>query len=68
VTLQLLAPGGSAAFSSTFTMDSSPTNSVTFLQLPLYSAPNQPFAPGAYQLQAATADGAAQSSVTVKIQ
>jgi hypothetical protein len=68
VTLQLLAPGGSAAFSSTFTMDSSPTNSVTFLQVPLYSAPNQPFAPGAYQLQASTDDGAAQSSVTVKIQ
>jgi hypothetical protein len=68
VTLQLLAPGGSTAFSSTFTMDSAPTDSVTFLQVPLYSAPNQPLAPGAYRLSAATADGAAQSMVTVKIQ
>jgi hypothetical protein len=68
VTLQLLAPGGATAFTSTFAMDSSPTDSVTFLQVPLYSAPNQPLAPGTYQLQAATADGAAQSSLTLKIQ
>jgi hypothetical protein len=68
VTLQLLAPGGATAFTSTFAMDSSPTDSVTFLQVPLYSAPNQPLAPGTYQLQAATGDGAAQSSITVKIQ
>jgi hypothetical protein len=67
VTLQLLAPGGSTAFTSTLAMDSSPTDSVTFLQVPLYSAPNQPFAPGTYQLQASTADGAAQSSLTVKV-
>lgn len=67
VTLQLLAPGGSTAFHSTFTMDSS-SDSVTFMQMPLYSAPNQPFAPGAYQLSAATADGAAQAMVAVKIQ
>jgi hypothetical protein len=68
VTLQLLAPGGSAAFNSTLTMDSSPTDSVTFLQVPLYSAPNQPLAPGTYRLSAATADGTAQSALTVKIQ
>jgi hypothetical protein len=68
VTLQLLAPGGSTSFTSTFTMDTSSTDSVTFWQVPLYSAPNRPLAPGAYQLQAATADGAAQSAVTVKIQ
>jgi hypothetical protein len=68
VTLQLLAPGGSAAFNQTFTMDSSATDSVTFLQVPLYSAPNVPLVPGAYRLSAATADGAAESSVTVKIQ
>jgi hypothetical protein len=68
VTLQLLAPGGSAAFNQTLTMDSSAGDSVTFLQVPLYSAPNVPLAPGAYRLSAATADGAAQSSVSVKIQ
>jgi hypothetical protein len=67
VTLQLLAPDGSAAFHSTLTMDSSATDSVTFLQVPLYSAPNQPFAPGTYQLSAETADGTAQSSLTVRI-
>jgi hypothetical protein len=68
VTLQLLAPGGAAAFNSTLTMDSSPTDSVTFLQVPLYSAPNQPLTPGTYRLSAATADGTAQSALTVKIQ
>jgi hypothetical protein len=68
VTLQLLAPGGSAAFQSTLAMDSSTTDSVTFLQLPLYSAPNVPFAPGTYQLSAGTGDGAAQSSLAVTIQ
>jgi len=68
VTLQLLTPGGSTAFSSTLAMDSSTSASVTFLQVPLYSAPNQPLAPGSYQLQASTADGAAQSSLTIKIQ
>ena len=68
VTLQLLAPGGPAAFSQTFTMDSAAGDSVTFLQVPLYSAPNVPLAAGAYQLSAATADGAAQSTVTVRIQ
>jgi hypothetical protein len=36
--------------------------------VPLYSTHNQPLAPGTYQLQASTADGAAQSSLTVKIQ
>jgi hypothetical protein len=68
VTLKLLAPGGSSAFSSTFTLDASLIDSVTFLQVPLYSAPNVPLAPGAYQLTASTADGAAQSAVTVTIQ
>jgi len=68
VNLQLLAPGGSAVFNTTFAMDSSTSDSVTFLQVPLYSEPNQPFPPGVYRLQAATADGAAQSAVTVKIQ
>jgi hypothetical protein len=67
VTLQLVAPGGTLAFASTLAMDST-ADSVTYLQVPLYSAPNQPFAPGSYQLQASTADGAAQSSLTVKIQ
>lgn len=68
VALQLLAPDGSAAFHSTLTLDSSPTAAVTFLQVPLYSAPNQPIAPGSYQLTAATADGKAQSSLTIRIQ
>jgi len=68
VTLQFLAPDGSTAFSSSLAMDSSPTDSVTYLQVPLYSAPNQPFAPGTYRLSATTSDGTAQSSLMVKIQ
>jgi len=35
--------------------------------VPLYSAPNQPFAPGTYQLQASTVDGVAQSSLILNI-
>jgi hypothetical protein len=68
VTLQLLAPGGAAAFNQTLTLDSAPSDSVTFVQVPLYSAPNVALAAGAYQLSAATADGAAQSTVTLRVQ
>jgi hypothetical protein len=68
VTLQLLSPDGSSAYSSIFAVDSSSADSVSFLQVPLYSAPNQPLAPGVYQLSAATADGSAQASLKVTIQ
>jgi hypothetical protein len=67
VRLELLAPDGSAAFDQTLTLDAAPVESVTFIQVPLYSAPNQPLPAGAYQLSAKTADGAAQSVVTVAI-
>jgi hypothetical protein len=68
VTLQLLAPGGSSAFRQSLTLDAAPSASVTFIQVPLYSAPNVPLPPGAYQLTAVTAGGAAQSMLTVTIQ
>jgi hypothetical protein len=68
VRLQLLAPDGSAAFDQTFTMDSAAGESVSFVRVPLYSAPNQPLPAGAYQLSVKSADGAAQSSLTVQIQ
>jgi hypothetical protein len=67
VRLQLLAPDGSAAFDQTFTMDAAPQETVSFLRVLLYSAPNQPLPAGAYQLTAATADGAAQSSLAIAI-
>jgi hypothetical protein len=67
VRIELLAGDGSLAFDQTFTMDAAPAESVTFIQVPLYSAPNQPLPAGAYQLSARTADGAAQSAVTVEI-
>jgi hypothetical protein len=67
VRLQLLAPGGAAAYDQTLTLDAAANDSVTFVQVPLYSAPNQPLSAGAYQLTAASSDGAAQSSVTVQI-
>ena len=68
VRLQLLAPDGSVAFDQTFTMDSAAGESVSFVRVPLYSAPNQPLPAGAYQLSVKSADGAAQSSLTVQIQ
>jgi hypothetical protein len=67
VRLELLAADGSAAFDQTLAMDAAPVESVIFIQVPLYSAPNQPLPAGAYQLSAKTADGAAQSAVTVAI-
>ncbi len=67
VRLELLAPDGSAAYDQTVTLDNASIESVIFIQVPLYSAPNQPLPPGTYQLAARTADGAAQSSLAVKI-
>ena len=67
VRLQLVAPDGTIAHDRTLTMDAAPDESVTFLQLPLYSAPNRPLPAGAYQLVAKTDDGTAQSSLTVRI-
>lgn len=67
VRLQLLGPDGSAPYDQTLTLDTAPQESVMFIQVPLYSAPNQPLPAGTYQLEATTADGAAQSSLAVKI-
>ncbi len=55
------APDGSTPFSSTLTLDASPTESVTFMQVPLYSAPNVPLPSGTYQLAAKSSDGSAQA-------
>jgi hypothetical protein len=67
VRLQLVTPGGTAAFDQTLTLDASPTESVIFVQVPLYSAPNQPLPAGVYHLLASTADGVAQSSLAVTV-
>jgi hypothetical protein len=48
-------------------MDSVAGESVSFVRIPLYPAPNQPPPAGAYQLSAKSADGAAQSSLTAQI-
>ena len=68
VRLQFLGPDGATAFDQTLTLDSAPDESVTFLQLPLYSAPNLALPAGTYQLQATTADGTAQAALAVRIQ
>ena len=68
VRLQLLAPDGSVAFAQTLQLDAAQVESVGFVQVPLYSAPNVPLPAGVYQLTAKSADGAAQAGVTVTIQ
>jgi hypothetical protein len=68
VRLQLLASDGTAAYDQTLVLDAAPDRSVTFIQVPLYSAPNVPLAAGAYQLVAKSGDGAAQSALAVRIQ
>jgi hypothetical protein len=67
VQLQFIAPDGSTPFSSTLTLDASPTESVTFIQVPLYSAPNVPLPSGTYQLLAKSSDGAAQAALAIQI-
>lgn len=68
VRLQLIAPDGTTALDQTIQLDAAPDASVGFVQVPLYSAPNQPLPVGAYQLLAATVSGVAQSSLTLQIQ
>jgi len=68
VRLQLIAPDGTTALDQTIQLDAAPDVSVGFVQVPLYSAPNQPLPVGAYQLLAATVSGVAQSSLTLQIQ
>jgi hypothetical protein len=58
--MRLIAPDGTAVFDKTIAGDAA-------LQVPLYSAPNQPLPPGAYQWMAKALDGSAQSSLTVQI-
>jgi hypothetical protein len=67
VRLRLLAPDNTVLYDQPFTLVSAPGEVAITTQIPLYSAPNQPYPPGAYQLSAATADGAAQSAVTVVV-
>jgi hypothetical protein len=67
VLLQLIAPDGSVPFQSTLGLDASPTESVMFVQVPLYSAPNVPLPSGIYQLTAKSADGAALAALSFQI-
>jgi hypothetical protein len=67
VRLRLLAPDSTVLYDQPFPLVGTLGEAVITTQVPLYSAPNQPFPPGAYQLTAATADGAAQASVQLRI-
>jgi hypothetical protein len=67
VHLQFTAADGTVPFDRTMTLDGA-LESVLFVQLPLYSAPNQPLPGGSYQLSAKTVDGTAQASLAVRIQ
>jgi hypothetical protein len=67
VRLRFIGPDGAALFEHTFTLVPAAGEVAITTQIPLYSAPNQPYASGAYQLTAATSDGAGQSTVTVRI-
>jgi hypothetical protein len=68
VDIQLLAPDGTVVFDFKMAMDAAPDEAVSDVQVPLYSAPNQPFPAGAYKLVATTADGVAQSSLMLQLQ
>lgn len=64
VQLQLLAPDGSAVSDQTVKVES---DAPAYTQLRLYSAPDQPFAPGLYRLIATVAGGMALSSIALEI-
>jgi len=68
VDVQLLSADGAVVFDRKLAMDAAPGEAVNFLQVPLYSTPNQPFPAGTYKLVATTADAAAQSSLTIQLQ
>jgi len=65
VRLELIAPDGAVAWRTTLGSEAA-RNGVSYVQVPLYGSPNQPFAPGAYRLQA-TAGDAALASLAVEI-
>ncbi len=67
VQLQLLTPDGPAAYHQTLVLNTTAQESALFIQVPLYSSPNQPLPAGTYQLTATSADGAAQASLAVRI-
>jgi hypothetical protein len=65
--LRFVGPDATVLFDKPFAMQAVPGEATLTMQVPLYSAPNQPFPPGAYQLQATTDDGSGQSAITVRI-
>jgi hypothetical protein len=67
VHLRLVAPDGTVLYDRPFTIDPAAGDVPVTAQIPLYSAANQPYDPGAYQLTASTDDGTAQSAVTVRL-
>ena len=67
VHVRLLAPDATVLSDQKYTLPSAPGDVVYTTQVPLFSAPNQPYPPGAYQLNAATEDGSGQGTVTVTI-
>jgi hypothetical protein len=67
VRLRFVAPDKTVLYDQPFSLVAAPGEVTLTTQIPLYSAPNQPYPPGSYQLTAATDDGSAQSAVTVQI-
>jgi hypothetical protein len=67
VHVRLIAPDSTVLSDQQYTLPTAPGDVVYTTQVPLYSAPNAPFPPGAYQLRALTEDGSGQSSVVVNI-
>jgi hypothetical protein len=67
VHVKFVAPDGTVLSDQNYTLPNAPGDVVYTTQVPLYSAPNTPYPPGAYQLNASTEDGSGQSTVTVTI-
>jgi hypothetical protein len=67
VHVRLLAPDTTVLSDQQYTLPTAPGDVVDTVQVPLYSAPNTRYPPGAYQLNASTEDGSGQSSVSVTI-
>ena len=68
VRVQFVAPDGTTRFDQTLNLDASTAESVIFVQVPLYSAPNLGLPAGLYQLLAKTTDGTAQGTLAGQIQ
>jgi hypothetical protein len=67
VHVRFIAPDTTVLSDQKYTLPAVPGDVVDTVQVPLYSAPNSPYPPGTYQLNAFTEDSSGQTTVAVTV-